>query len=59
MQEKKINKATLKVTVHLEGFATGQLLEVFPWFFLGFKANSGLELKFHVSRHASYVALTI
>jgi hypothetical protein len=42
--------------LHLEGPATGQLDQGFPWF-LGSRANAELVPKFHIALHASHAAL--
>jgi hypothetical protein len=47
----------LVVSLHLEGPATGQLDQGFPWFSFRPRANAQLVRKFHVALHASHVAL--
>jgi hypothetical protein len=47
----------LEVGLHLEGPATGQLNQGFPWFSLVPEQMLSLVLKFHVALHASHAAL--
>jgi hypothetical protein len=48
----------LKVSLHLEGPATGQLARL-SVVFLGPRANAELVPKFHVALHASHATLPI